>query len=59
GETVWGLAPDGNPTITIVLASGARRAVPVLDNVYSVTGRIRAINLRDAAGRRIALRPPG
>lgn len=37
GETVNGLAPDGNSSVTILLAHGARRTIPVIDNVYSLT----------------------
>jgi hypothetical protein len=61
GETVWGLVPDGNRTVTIVLAGGATRTVPVLDNVYSitVTGRATAIIGKDAGGRRITIKAPG
>jgi len=52
-ETISGLVPDGNPTVTIVLASGARKTVPVVDdNVYEATvpGRIVAIIARNTAG---------
>jgi hypothetical protein len=53
------LVPDGNPSVTVVLASGARKTVAVIDNVYSVTGRVTAIIARDAGGRRITIRAPG
>jgi hypothetical protein len=53
-ETIAGLVPNGNPTVTVVLATGARKTVPVVDyNVFEVTvrGRIAAIIDRDTAGR--------
>ncbi len=61
GETVWGLVPDGNRTVTVVLAGGAIRTVPVIDNVYSitVTGRVTAIIGKDAGGRRTTIKAPG
>lgn len=61
GETVWGLVPDGNPTVTVVLRGGAARTVPVIDNVYliTVTGKVTAIMGKDAAGRRITIKAPG
>ena len=61
GETVWGLVPDGDRTVTVVLAGAATRTVPVIDNVYSitVTGRITAIIAKDAGGRRITIKAPG
>jgi hypothetical protein len=61
GETVWGLVPDGNRTVTVVLTGGGTRTVPVIDNVYSikVTGRVTAIIGKDAGGRRITIKPPG
>ena len=61
GETVWGLVPDGDRTVTVVLAGAAPRTVPVIDNVYSitVTGRITAIIAKDAGGRRITIKAPG
>jgi hypothetical protein len=45
--------PDGNRTVTIVLADGARKALPVIDNVYEATvpGRIVAIINKNTAGR--------
>jgi hypothetical protein len=61
GETVWGLIPDGNRTVTVVLVGGATRTVPVIDNVYSitVTGRVTAIIGKDGSGRRITIKAPG
>lgn len=55
-QTVAGLVPDGNRTVTLVLADGSRRTVPVVDhNVYEATvrGRVVAIINRDAAGRTV------
>ncbi len=37
--TVWGLAPDTNTTVTITLADGTTRGVPVVNNIYSLTMR--------------------
>ena len=52
GETVIGLAPNGNRTVTLKLSDGSTRTVPVLDNTYAVhTYRIiRTVTLRDSAG---------
>jgi hypothetical protein len=52
-QTIDGLVPDGNRTVTLVLATGARISVPVTDNVYEATvhGRVIAIIDRNAAGR--------
>jgi hypothetical protein len=45
--------PDGNSTMTVVLAGGGRKTFPVIDNVYEVTvrGRPVAIINRDIHGR--------
>jgi hypothetical protein len=61
GETVHGLAPDGNRTVTVVLAGGATRTVPVIDNVYSITLHPQAVSviMKDSAGRRTTIRAPG
>ncbi len=61
GETVHGLAPDGNPTVTVMLAGGATRTVRVIDNVYSITLHPQAVSviMKDAAGRRITIKAPG
>lgn len=47
--TLEGLVPDGNPTVTLVLANGARKAFPMTDNVYEATfkGRVVAVVNRD------------
>jgi hypothetical protein len=53
-QTISGLVPDGNQTVTLVLANGTHVTVPVVDhNVYEATvpGRIVAIINRDALGR--------
>jgi hypothetical protein len=53
-ETISGLVPDGNATVTLVLAEGGHETAPVVDhNVYEATvpGRVVAIISRDAAGR--------
>jgi hypothetical protein len=51
-QTINGLVPDGDRSVTLVLASGARIPVPVTDNVYEATvrGRVVAIVDRNAAG---------
>lgn len=51
-NTYVGLVPDGNPTVAVLLATGAVETVPVVDNVYSFTTRGRAVALIDknAAG---------
>jgi hypothetical protein len=48
-----GVAPDGNPTISIVLSNGQTKHVPVIDNVYAVTVHVKptALIVRNAAGR--------
>jgi hypothetical protein len=60
-ESVWGLVPDGNPTVTVVLAGGATRTVRVIDNVYSiiVTRRALSVIAKDGAGHRIMINAPG
>lgn len=60
-ETVWGLVPDGNPSITVVLAGGATRTVRVIDNVYSITLTRRAVAViaKNARGRQVTIRVPG
>ena len=53
-ETLAGLVPDGNSTVTLVLAGGSRVTVPVVEhNVFEATvrGRIVAIINRDIQGR--------
>jgi hypothetical protein len=52
-QSISGLVPDGNSTITLVLADGTRKTVPVVDhNVYeaTVSGQIIAIINRDITG---------
>jgi hypothetical protein len=50
--TISGLVPDGNPTVTIVLADHTHKTVPVIHNVYeaTATGRIVTIISRNASG---------
>ena len=52
-ETITGLVPDSNRTVTIVLADGTRETFPVIDNVYEATvrGRIVAIINKNTSGR--------
>ena len=60
-ETVQGLVPDGNPTVTVMLAGGATRTVPVIDNVYSVTATEKVVSViaKDAAGHGVTIHAPG
>jgi hypothetical protein len=59
-ETISGVVPDVNPTVTLVLAGGARRTVSVIDNVYSVglTPQAVAVIAKDAAGHTVTNRAP-
>ena len=52
-RAISGIVPDGNRTVTLVLADGARVNASVTDNVYEATvhGRIVAIIDHDATGR--------
>jgi hypothetical protein len=58
-RTVIGLAPDGDRTVSVVLADNSLMSVPVIDNVYSVTlpPRAKAVMVRNAAGRTVTLAP--
>ena len=51
-QTIAGVAPDGNPTVTLVLSDGRQITTPVIHNVYEVTvpGKITAIIDRDSTG---------
>jgi hypothetical protein len=50
-NTLVGLAPDGNATVTITDADGSTRQVPVSDNVYKVIGgNPSAITEHDSSG---------
>ena len=53
GETIAGLVPDGNPTVTLILANSTKRTAPVTDhNVYEATvpGHVVAIINRNVSG---------
>ena len=53
-QTLSGLVPDGNPTVTLVLADGSRRIVPVVEHndwEPTIPGRVVAIISRNTAGR--------
>jgi hypothetical protein len=54
---VYGMAPDGNRTVTALLRGGSRLTVPVIDNVYVVHAPqpITGVLLRNAAGRPVHL----
>jgi hypothetical protein len=47
--------------VTVVLAGGATRTVPVIDNVYSITltRRAEVLIAQNAAGQRVTTRVPG
>jgi hypothetical protein len=57
GRDTWveGLVPDGNPTVTLILADGRSLRVPVTDNAYAVAlhQTVRTLIARDAAGQRV------
>ncbi len=54
---VVGLAPNGNTSVTVTNADGAREEVPVANNVYEVTaGRPSTVTLKDAAGAQVTRR---
>jgi hypothetical protein len=50
GVTVIGLAPDGNRTVRLVLASGSSETVRVFHNVYIAHSRhgFRTVTLKDS-----------
>lgn len=51
--SILGLAPDGNSTVTLSLGNGSHQTLPVVNNVYSVSGLPAApteVELKDAAG---------
>jgi hypothetical protein len=51
--TFVGLVPDGNPSVTVVMANGARKTFPVIENAYEFTvrGRVVAMINRDIHGK--------
>lgn len=53
GETVIGLAPNGNRTVKLRLSNGSMKTVPVSNNVYEVhTSRlIQTVTLKDSTGK--------
>ncbi len=52
GEIVIGLAPNGNRTVTLRLAHGSSKVVPVSHNVYiaRTSELIRTVTLKDSHG---------
>jgi hypothetical protein len=54
---LFGLAPDDNPTVTVIERGGIRQTVPVRANVYVVRARLplRELLLRNAAGRMVRI----
>jgi hypothetical protein len=60
-ETVYGLVPDGNRTITINLADGTTKTVRVIDNAYAVTltQKPATLSAKDASGQMVVVRVPG
>lgn len=59
--TFVGLVPDGNPSVTVVMADGAHNTFPVIDNAYEFTVRGRAVAMinRDIHGRVVRTRIGG
>ena len=57
--TYWitGIVPDGNPTVLLKLSDGTTKTVGVIDNVYSLATKTRAIALtaKNATGRMITI----
>ena len=55
GRVTWveGIVPDGNPTVTLILADGRSLRIPVTDNAYAVAVHqtVRTLIARNAAGR--------
>lgn len=60
-ETVYGLVPDGNPTVTIKLADGTTKSVRVIQNLYAVTltQRPTTLTATNALGQTVTVRIPG
>jgi hypothetical protein len=60
-ETVYGLVPDGNPTVAIKLADRTTKTVRVIDNLYAVTltQRPTTLTAKNAAGQTVSVRVPG
>ena len=51
-----GLAPDGNPSVSIQESSGATRAIAVIDNVFEVEGgEPRSVTMRTPSGQQLTL----
>lgn len=50
--TITGLVPDGNPTVTLVLADRTRKSFRVIDNAYEATvkGQVVAVIDRSIQG---------
>jgi hypothetical protein len=59
-ETIWGVAPDGNATVTAMLADGTRRTILVVDNVYTITLKPQSVQIieKDAGGHLTSNRAP-
>jgi hypothetical protein len=48
---IVGLVPNGNPVVKVTNTNGTSKGVPVVDNVYEVTGGApRTVTFRDGAG---------
>lgn len=56
-----GFVPDGNPTITVRLDSGAARTVPVKHNAFTASFPVqpKSVTFRDAAGKTVTDPAPG
>jgi hypothetical protein len=60
GVTVTGLAPDGNPTVTLVLGNGSAETVPVNNNIYVAHSPhgFKTVTLKDSRGQLKTYRVP-
>jgi hypothetical protein len=60
---VLGLAPNGNASVEVTNADGAKKSITVTNNVYEITGgRPSTVSLKDASGasttQPVAMSPP-
>jgi hypothetical protein len=59
GDTVYGLVPDGNPTITIHNADGAIEHIAVSQNVYVIEHRrATSVDIQDSTGKTHSVEVP-
>lgn len=55
---VIGLAPRGNTSVRVTYASGAIEKVPVVNNIYEITGTPSTVTLKEASGKETTRRLP-